>query len=322
MSDALAGLSQYTDSETDDVISSDTDKEHAVPMQVGQHDHNRDRSPATQLPVSGRANWLKRKLPPLELDRPPQDDDDVDPAAAKSATSGGSAKKLTRGEWLCYCFVEVHVEPSLNKLITECHNYLQRHLGSDHNLLDLRVFSDLNNSEGTLLAKGEALATRSIKGQLHISLTRPFTVHSYEREEYVKVASAEVSRLRDTIGRIAHLANDDQSRRFMVLEVGSGREMFQKLSISLSTELRRAFKAKQYYEEARFHASTACFLDTPTTSHIQNATDATAKTLTPSFCNLVSKVEAKRGDLLRKSPPIWATRVGIQVANCVSYVEL
>nr|CDI53367.1 uncharacterized protein BN887_01157 [Melanopsichium pennsylvanicum 4] len=106
MSDALAGLSQYTDSETDDVISSDTDKEHAVPMQVGQHDHNRDRSPATQLPVSGRANWLKRKLPPLELDRPPQDDDDVDPAAAKSATSGGSAKKLTRGEWLCYCFVE------------------------------------------------------------------------------------------------------------------------------------------------------------------------------------------------------------------------
>lgn len=97
----------------------------------------------------------------------------------------------------------------------------------------------------------------------------------------------------------------------------SCRQQFHKLSTALSAELRRAFRAKSYYEEARFHASTACL-----TIPAESSSTETDGALGPRFGKIVADTEAKWGAQLRKSPPTWATRIGIQVANRIAYVDI
>lgn len=135
----------------------------------------------------------------------------------------------------------------------------------------------------------------------------------------------------------------------MVLEVGSGRDkvcddkilgspllcgclakahsapfysdrhrQFHKLSTALSNELRRAFRAKTYYEEARFHASTVCL---ETTDDVDHRADEQGL-LGARFSQIVTDIEKRWGPQLRKQPPTWAARVGIQVANRITYVDI
>lgn len=96
----------------------------------------------------------------------------------------------------CYS-LPVLVDPSLSKCINESHAHLQEQLGPDYTLLDLRYSDKL--ADGKEASAGES--AQISREQLHISLTRPFTVRSYERDEYVKVASAEVQKLKATVGR-------------------------------------------------------------------------------------------------------------------------
>lgn len=209
----------------------------------------------------------------------------------------------------------------MSKCIKGSHAYLQEQLGPGHALLDLRDARDISDPEEEH-PRGSATDTSPQTSEhLHISLTRPFTVRSYERDDYVKVATAEVERFRTSVSsfpfsfsRIAYLANDDASRHFMVLEVGSGREKLHKLSLALSTELRRAFRAKTYYDEARYHASTACVMIP--------SSQPSAETLGPRFSAIVDDVEARWGSQLRKCPAVWARRIGIQVADRITYVNL
>ena len=162
-------------------------------------------------------------------------------------------------------------------------------------------------------------------------------------DTWLKLRAFDVLSFPFTFSRIAYLANDDVSRHFMVLEVGPGRDkvrksqsccsstspvqancvihflihQFHQLSTALSAELRRAFRAKPYYQEARFHASTACIMvSTPD----QNS-DA-AQILVSRFSGIVDDIEAQHGPQLRKCQQVWASRIGVQVANRVTYVDL
>ncbi|TKY85628.1 hypothetical protein EX895_005167 [Sporisorium graminicola] len=266
----------------------------------------------------------KRKLPPLDLEADTlQQDDDKMPyrSSSRVRANPSGASKVVKGDWLCYCFVEVPVDPSLSKCIQEGIAKLQEQLVSDYTLLDLRCNDNAADSETTATAD----ESQAFEQQLHISLTRPFTVRSYEREEYIKVATAEAERLKATVGsfpfafsRFAYLANDDASRHFMVLEVGPGREKLHRLSTAFSTELRRAFRAKSYYDEARFHASTACVLDPSS----ERGDEGGTQTLSSRLSQVIADVEAKFGPQLRQCRQVWAARIGIQVANRVTYVDV
>lgn len=84
----------------------------------------------------------------------------------------------------------VPLNPTLSILIQESHTYMQSQLGPSHALLDLRhsdASVEADNPEDT--------------GHLHISLTRPFTVRSSERDDYVKIARAELQKLKTNIDR-------------------------------------------------------------------------------------------------------------------------
>lgn len=74
---------------------------------------------------------------------------------------------------------------------------------------------------------------------LHVSLTRPMTIRAYERDEFVREAidvahHAEFHRtsLALAFSRFAHLQNDQETRDFLVLEIGTGREI---VSLQTST---------------------------------------------------------------------------------------
>ncbi|EST05662.1 U6 snRNA phosphodiesterase Usb1 [Kalmanozyma brasiliensis GHG001] len=311
MSGALAGLSQYVDSD------SEADEEAAQLSRLSSASEARPGKSAEGAPVGAPPlGRLKRKLPSLEADALEQD-----ATSSTSSLASSTAKKVARGDWLCYCFVEVLIDTQLSKCVREAHDYLQQQLGSDDTLLDLTQDRVRDNDED------RASDSSSGPEHLHISLTRPLTVRSYERDEFVKVATAEVKRLKASLrsfafsfSRLAHLANDDASRHFMVLEVGSGREQLHTLSTALSAELRRAFRAKSYYDEARFHASTTCLITPPSSSGSDR--DESVETLGSRFGALVDRVEVRCGSQLRKCPPVWAGRIGVQVANRVTYVDL
>ncbi|KAJ1028307.1 hypothetical protein NDA18_002972 [Ustilago nuda] len=325
MSGALAGLSQYANSDSDAESASDGDEvkvksklsrpEALAPLKITKICPTASTAPA-DLPLK---RVTKRKLPPLEADSL-QRQVDYSPSDLTPAPASNSSKKVARGEWLCYCFVDVPLDPSSSALIRDCHKHLQEQLGTSHTLLNL-IHSDA--SPGADPAEEAE--------HLHVSLTRPFTVRSSERDEYAKIAKAELQRLKEKIGsfpfsfsRIAYLNNDDASRHFMVLEVGSGRDQFVELSTALSKVLHRAFRAKAYYEEARFHASTSCLETTKALDDDAEPPELreAGEALGPRFSDIVNDVEKKWGPQLRKHPPTWAARVGIQVANRITYVDL
>ncbi|SPO25622.1 related to UPF3 - Nonsense-mediated mRNA decay protein [Ustilago trichophora] len=319
MSGALSSLSQYADSDTDGDPANDTGQVSPTSESARGTGQDRIGTNDTQAILSSAdpSSRRKRKLPPLEVDSLLPADQCGPPASSHTLAVRGT-KKVTRGDWLCYCFVEVPVERSLSKLIQESHDYVRTQIGSEYGLQDLRVAESSPDD-----SQGVSCSTTKTE-RLHISLTRPFTVRSYEREEYIKVAAAELRRLKSIVGsfafsfsRFAYLSNDDGSRHFMVLEVGSGREKFHTVSTALSAELRREFRAKSYYEEARFHTSTACL-----TSTAERSSTEIGGALGPRFSKIVADTEAKWGAQLRKSPPNWATRIGIQVANRITYVDL
>ncbi|KAJ9479238.1 hypothetical protein PHBOTO_002749 [Pseudozyma hubeiensis] len=311
MSAALAGLAQYIDSDSDvDDASNGT----AAHLPTTSSKANVDASDHDKLKLATAPARPKRKLPPLEQD-------DVD------APSDDSSARIVRGEWLCFCYVEVLIDSSLNSCIDRCHQHLQEQLGSDHLVIDLRS-SDVSmpdQEEGAPKVSAARSPSPSSMQRLHVSLTRPFTVRSYERDDYVKVALAQAHKLRTTIptfpftfSRIAHLSNDDASRHYLVLEAGSGREKFHRLSTGLSAELRRSFRAKPYYDQARFHVSTACV----TSSASSVPKEKEKESLEEQFGTITDEIEAKCGDRLRACPPLWASRIGIQVGNRVTFVDL
>lgn len=318
MSGALSSLLDYSDSDSDRQV--DTNKSQEA---LGQAQGADGQTPKRQAPAHLQRS--KRKLPPLHADGLHHKDSQDE---ATSVTDGTSSAKRARGDWLCYCFVEVPLNNIMNTLLQESHDYLQQHLGTEHTLIDLRsTDSTKKNAGDTTRDVTPADRSEDAARHLHISLTRPFTLRSYERDDYVQIATAELQRLRVLIksfplsfSRIAHLANDDASRHFMVLEVGSGRDKFEKLSSALSTELRRAFRAKSYYEEARFHASSAYVLTRSSAGHMKSASEE--EQLSKRFDEIVKEVDARWGPTLRKCPAIWASRIGIQVANRVTFVDL
>lgn len=95
----------------------------------------------------------------------------------------------------------VQVDPSLSKLLNDSHEHLQQRLGAYLPLKDLRIFGDASHRDRTVSPAQAQSSSSNSTESLHVSLTRPFTVRSHERDEYIKVATAEVQRLKETVGR-------------------------------------------------------------------------------------------------------------------------
>ncbi|PWZ02301.1 hypothetical protein BCV70DRAFT_230434 [Testicularia cyperi] len=287
----------------------------------------------------------KRRLPAL-------DDDFPDRAAVSSSSNdsvddqacGRSAKKV-RGEWLCYCFIEISLNDRLTRFIQRCHHALRSELGTD---TPFAALTHGDGPDGTGLTRDNRPGTPNAS-HLHISLTRPITVHTHERDDFlaeVKSLLQNDAALRErfeiAFSHISHLQNDDKDRDFLVLEVGMGREKLRHLSDVISKGLHRAFRARPYYQEARFHASTGYVEAASTAQSVPGDKKATATAneedmqsepakRAPNSSHsddsapldlVAQKLEDRLGPELRSLPTIRADRIGVQVGKKVVFLDL
>ncbi|KAE8266568.1 hypothetical protein A4X09_0g5784 [Tilletia walkeri] len=222
------------------------------------------------------------------------------------------------GDWLCHAFIRVPVSNDLR-------NYLGptiSALSSDKdNLPDLEVTSTADSVIKTELDPGTATATGQRRHQtpteLHISLTRPILVRPHEREDFRKLVQGALEDRQSFqihFARLTTLTNDDSSRIFFVLEVGTGWEELHNLTTALNKPLHSAFRARSYYTEARYHASIASIpLPPHPSSHqtLRQAAETTAARLDNTHARKISKC-----------PAFTADTVGIRVGTQVSTVTL
>ncbi|KAI9627412.1 hypothetical protein H4Q26_017409 [Puccinia striiformis f. sp. tritici PST-130] len=99
---------------------------------------------------------------------------------------------------------------------------------------------------------------------LHLSLSRPVFLKTNEREEFLNQLKKNISQI-NVFGihfsTFSTLVNDECTRGFLALEVGTGHSLLGDLLVQVDNILER-FCQPKYYETPKFHVSIAwCLLD-------------------------------------------------------------
>lgn len=101
---------------------------------------------------------------------------------------------------------------------------------------------------------------------LHISLTRPLVLRKHEQGpfyEQVRQVAAIVRPFSVGFARFVCLPSDTSERVFIALEVNAGWHELAELVCALNERFSRLLHAREYYDEARFHASVAYLYGAP-----------------------------------------------------------
>ncbi|KAE8232439.1 hypothetical protein CF326_g2523 [Tilletia indica] len=261
---------------------------------------------ASDLPKSKR-----RKLSSFGASPSPSPSEVLTPNKAKTLKPG-----QLEGDWLCHAFIRVSVSNDLRNYLDPIISALSN---DEANLPDLEVTSTADSVIKTELDPGPITATgqrrHQLPTELHISLTRPILVRPHEREDFRKLVQGAVEDRQSFqihFARLTTLTNDDSSRIFFVLEVGTGWEELHNLTTTLNKPLHSAFRARSYYTEARYHASIAS-IPLPPHSHQsrRKAAETTAARLDNTHAREISRC-----------PAFTADTVGIRVGTQVSTVTL
>ncbi|KAF9075746.1 U6 snRNA phosphodiesterase Usb1 [Rhodocollybia butyracea] len=105
--------------------------------------------------------------------------------------------------------------------------------------------------------------------ELHISLSRPIFLRTHQKDDLkrtVRSLAEKSSCFKVSFTTFSALTNDEQTRTFLSLDVGSGHSELQLLSNGLLPFLSN-LRQKEYYAIPHFHASIAwALLDTNTTN--------------------------------------------------------
>lgn len=106
----------------------------------------------------------------------------------------------------------------------------------------------------------------------HISLTRPLVLRKHEQGPFyaqVRQATACVRPFSVGFARFVCLPSDTSERVFMALEVSAGWHELTEHVRALNERLSRLLHVRQYYDEARFHASIAYLHGAPRAQLVQ-----------------------------------------------------
>ncbi|KIK68077.1 hypothetical protein GYMLUDRAFT_155394 [Collybiopsis luxurians FD-317 M1] len=121
--------------------------------------------------------------------------------------------------------------------------------------------------------------------ELHVSLSRPIYLRAHQRDDlkrFVRLLAEKCSSFKISFTTFSVLTNDEQTRTFLALDVGSGHRELKRLSDDLSPFLSN-LRQKTYYTEPKFHASIAWALlhQTETNDSLQQSqTSALFQTVT------------------------------------------
>ncbi|CAD6889304.1 unnamed protein product [Tilletia laevis] len=234
---------------------------------------------------------------------------EVPPSAKPKTLKPGQLE----GDWLCHAFIKVPISNDLRECLDPIINALS-------SLQDLEVTTSgetTSELDSKLKRENNSLkgGPQSAPSELHISLTRPILIRAHERNEFrtlVENALEGRNRFQIHFARLTTLINDDASRLFFVLEVGTGWEELHNLSTALNKPLHAAFRARSYYTEARYHASIASIPLPPSNNTITQA-EAEAQ---------AHKLDDLHARAFSRCPAFVAETVGIRVGAQLSTITL
>jgi len=153
-----------------------------------------------------------------------------------------------------------------------------------------------------------------LPSELNISLTRPILVRPHEREEFRRLVVDSLSgrsSFKVHFARLITLINDDRSRLFFALEVGTGWQELHDLTGIVNEPLKAAFRAQAYYSEARYHASFASV-----------SLSGSAKQGAEHWESLANRLQQEHGRAISRCSSFAAESVGIRIGDLLSHVPL
>ncbi|KAK0553786.1 poly(U)-specific 3'-to-5' RNA exonuclease [Tilletia horrida] len=210
------------------------------------------------------------------------------------------------GDWLCHAFVRVSVPIEIHDGLDAVVGTLRKAVSESD---DLRITAS-ETSDDTIFPQVEA--DLSLPSELHISLTRPLLVRPHERGAFRSIVTEHLCARKSFefhFARVVTLINDDRSRLFFALEVGTGWAQLHELTLALNKPLEQAFRARAYYSEARYHSSFASI-------RLGQSAD------TQKWEELSQSLDKIIGQSLRRCPPFSAEHIGIRVGAHITDVSL
>ncbi|KAF8490926.1 hypothetical protein F5888DRAFT_1795891 [Russula emetica] len=158
------------------------------------------------------------------------------------------------GQWAAYVYVPIAMRGTLRRIVERAVDIARKGGGDSGTSVDVHMLGS-SDSDSNVVAC-----------ELHVSLTRPFFLRAYQREE-MKRAVRDVANAHPpfvaSFAVFSDLTNDERTRTFLCMEIGAGHQELRALSDALVPTL-RSFRQKEYYERPRFHASFAwVLLDRP-----------------------------------------------------------
>lgn len=115
---------------------------------------------------------------------------------------------------------------------------------------------------------------------LHISLSRPIFLRAHQRDDLKRVVRSlaeKSSSFKVTFTTFSVLTNDEKTRTFLALDVGSGHHELKLLSDGLAPFI-STLRQKEYYADPRFHASIAWALMSSAAESSKLADDSSSST--------------------------------------------
>ncbi|KAG0312032.1 poly(U)-specific 3'-to-5' RNA exonuclease [Dissophora globulifera] len=177
------------------------------------------------------------------------------------------ARPHVDGSWPVHVYLEVKLSSELFDIVTTLIESARRSASSTISLLQ-SIESQRNKSS---IPKEAKTAEDSV--ELHISLTRPLYLQELHLGRFTTdVRDAFKNRKRQVQG--VSFANDDKTRSFLSLRVGSGHAELESLVAEMDIIAKR-FGQPPFYDDPQFHASFAWALggDTLTAATIQAMTE-------------------------------------------------
>ncbi|KAJ3739408.1 hypothetical protein DFH05DRAFT_1407242 [Lentinula detonsa] len=180
------------------------------------------------------------------------------------------------GQWASHVFVSIKVEKrsAMYNLVLDA---LKAAKNIEPALHDFSEFDEKRSDEYL---------------DLHVSLSRPIYLWTHQRDDLkreIKSLAEKSNSFKISFTTFSVLTNDEETRTFLALDVGSGHHELKSLSDGLLPFIAN-LRQKEYYAEPHFHASIAWALlrATPTCSKVVNERPDSRVSLT--VANLLSPV--------------------------------
>ncbi|GAA6048647.1 hypothetical protein JCM3770_001998 [Rhodotorula araucariae] len=255
----------------------------------------------------------KRKLPALDasFDEAPRRSDTPDLHQGRKR-----AVPHQRGLWAAHVYLELEPSPGLSKVLKRATADAEAAAPPGttvHSLLAPSAAAAAAAAGGAGSGSQASAPDASTESALHLSLSRPLMLQTNQRADLRAAVARLAAASTGFAARYAAfgvLENDDNSRRFLGVEIGQGYDTLLAFTRKLDAEL-ATLRLPTYYPSPRFHTSLAW------------STSTSACSPMPPFSDeLVAEIEQRLGKKLRLEGEVFAAEVCVKIGKDVARYRL